>query len=216
MTDIVQEARQWLARAGSSYYPSQAQQQVETLCAEVERLREQRNNSCAEGQRQYDQAVEATQRALLAEAEVERLRAAPCTCPGMVAVEERDQWREACQRISAATEAEVVLADIPADVQAILMQCATSNGRISYDYLCDVWRRGRASLAPLLQRAVDVLTQGACYTCGAEPGCNIDCPGCKWVADAEAARVSSGPFKGRVYERVRAGLRRRRDLETRR
>ena len=36
-------------------------------------------------------------------AEVERLRAAPCTCPGMVAVEERDQWREACQRIRART-----------------------------------------------------------------------------------------------------------------
>jgi hypothetical protein len=78
MTDIVQEARQWLARAGSSYYPSQAQQQVEALCAEVERL-----------------------------------RAAPCTCPGMVAVEERDQWREACQRISA--ERDEILAAARAD-----------------------------------------------------------------------------------------------------
>ena len=45
--------------------------------------------------------------------EVERLRAAPCTCPGMVAVEERDQWREACHRISA--ERDEILAAARAD-----------------------------------------------------------------------------------------------------
>ena len=36
-------------------------------------------------------------------------------------------------------------------------------------------------------RALVGLTQSACATCGAEPGCNIDCPGCKWVVDAQAA-----------------------------
>jgi hypothetical protein len=35
--------------------------------------------------------------------------------------------------------------DIPVDVRRELMSCATSNGRISYYYLCEVWRRGRAS-----------------------------------------------------------------------
>lgn len=36
-------------------------------------------------------------------------------------------------------------------------------------------------------RALVGLTKGACATCGAEPGCNIDCPGCKWVVDAQEA-----------------------------
>lgn len=32
--------------------------------------------------------------------------------------------------------------DIPIETRRELMHCATSNGRISYHYLCDVWRRG--------------------------------------------------------------------------
>lgn len=36
-------------------------------------------------------------------------------------------------------------------------------------------------------RALVGLTRSACLTCGAEPGCNIDCPGCKWVVDAQDA-----------------------------
>ena len=36
-------------------------------------------------------------------------------------------------------------------------------------------------------RALVGLTQGACATCGAEPGTNIDCSGCQWVVDAQAA-----------------------------
>lgn len=38
--------------------------------------------------------------------------------------------------------------DIPDVVRVELMRCATSNGRISYYYLCDVFRRGRSG--PLL------------------------------------------------------------------
>ena len=33
--------------------------------------------------------------------------------------------------------------DIPIETRRELMQCAVSNGRISYYYLCDIWRRGR-------------------------------------------------------------------------
>jgi hypothetical protein len=33
--------------------------------------------------------------------------------------------------------------DIPDDVRRELLRCAVSNGRISYYYLCDVWRRGK-------------------------------------------------------------------------
>ena len=33
--------------------------------------------------------------------------------------------------------------DIPEETRRELMQCATSNGRISYWYLCDLWRRGK-------------------------------------------------------------------------
>jgi hypothetical protein len=33
--------------------------------------------------------------------------------------------------------------DIPVETRRELMQCATSNGRINYYYLCDIWRRGR-------------------------------------------------------------------------
>lgn len=32
--------------------------------------------------------------------------------------------------------------DIPVDVRQELMRCASENGRISYWYLCDLWRRG--------------------------------------------------------------------------
>lgn len=42
-------------------------------------------------------------------------------------------------------------------------------------------------LLAVLKDGVRGLTQGACLTCGSEPGCNIDCAGCRWVARAEAA-----------------------------
>jgi hypothetical protein len=45
----------------------------------------------------------------------------------------------------------------------------------------------RDRLREVVRRAVAGLTTGACYTCGAEPGCNIDCAGCLWVSDAIAA-----------------------------
>lgn len=44
-----------------------------------------------------------------------------------------------------------------------------------------------AELKGVVQRALDGLVQTACFTCGAEPGSNIDCPGCMWVADAREA-----------------------------
>lgn len=37
----------------------------------------------------------------------------------------------------------------------------------------------------LIREAVAGLSKGACLTCGAEPGCNIDCKGCAWIASAE-------------------------------
>ena len=56
--------------------------------------------------------------------------------------------------------------DIPIETRRELMHCATQNGRISYYYLCDIFRRGRnagcsfsASPVPL-QRAID------CPLCG--------------------------------------------------
>lgn len=36
----------------------------------------------------------------------------------------------------------------------------------------------------LLREAVAGLTKDACFTCGSEPGCNINCAGCDWVARA--------------------------------
>lgn len=42
-------------------------------------------------------------------------------------------------------------------------------------------------LLEVCRRAVAGLSTGACMTCGAEPGANIDCPGCLWVLDAEQA-----------------------------
>jgi hypothetical protein len=35
--------------------------------------------------------------------------------------------------------------DIPVETRRELMHCATRNGRISYGYLCDLWRRGRCA-----------------------------------------------------------------------
>ena len=48
--------------------------------------------------------------------------------------------------------------------------------------------RAIAAIPPardLIRRAIEGLTKGACLTCGAEPGSNIDCQGCKWIVDAE-------------------------------
>lgn len=55
--------------------------------------------------------------------------------------------------------------------------------------------RERERLEKIVKRAVDGLSQGACLTCGAEPGCNIDCPGCLWIADAAAALAEPEPTK---------------------
>jgi hypothetical protein len=46
-------------------------------------------------------------------------------------------------------------------------------------------QRQRDALRALLREAVEGLSQGACLTCGAEVGSNIDCAGCDWVIRAE-------------------------------
>lgn len=51
---------------------------------------------------------------------------------------------------------------------------------MSTETVCD-------ELLAILKDGVRWLTQDACLTCGSEPGCNIDCAGCIWVARAEAA-----------------------------
>lgn len=70
-------------------------------------------------------------------------------------------------------------ADIPVETRRELMQCAVSNGRISYWYLCDLWRRGRragtyrvhgperyiATLIEMLQRECEAC--GECLSCEA-------------------------------------------------
>lgn len=38
--------------------------------------------------------------------------------------------------------------DIPHEVREELRACATENGKISYYYLCDLWRRGYAASVP--------------------------------------------------------------------
>jgi hypothetical protein len=43
----------------------------------------------------------------------------------------------------------------------------------------------RDELRSLVREAVEGLSQGACLTCGAEPGCNIDCAGCDWIIRAQ-------------------------------
>lgn len=69
--------------------------------------------------------------------------------------------------------------DIPAAIRAEVMRAATENGRISYWYLCGLWRRGRrfgrysvhgpdryiATLIELLQR--DCHACGDCLVCEA-------------------------------------------------
>jgi hypothetical protein len=40
-------------------------------------------------------------------------------------------------------------------------------------------------LLVVLRDAVSGLSKGACFTCGSEPGCNIDCAGCLWISRAE-------------------------------
>ena len=54
----------------------------------------------------------------------------------------------------------------------------------------------------IVQRAVGGLSQGECAMCGAEPGCNIDCPECRWVADAQAALASPTAAAQELLERV--------------
>lgn len=39
--------------------------------------------------------------------------------------------------------------DLPPEVREELRACATENGKISYYYLCDLWRRGVAAGTPL-------------------------------------------------------------------
>jgi hypothetical protein len=47
--------------------------------------------------------------------------------------------------------------DIPVETRRELMQCATSNGRISYWYLCDIWRRGKRAGLPQLHTEIALL-----------------------------------------------------------
>ena len=63
-------------------------------------------------------------------------------------------------------------ADIPASIKTELHQCAASNGRVSYWYLCHLWRRGRRDGR---QSVVAV-----CFECGPvtawdEDGCCLGC-----------------------------------------
>ena len=62
--------------------------------------------------------------------------------------------------------------DIPADVREELTRCASHNGRISYFYLCHVWRRGR--------RVGRESVIGICPECGPADSCDEDgcCRGC--------------------------------------
>lgn len=51
--------------------------------------------------------------------------------------------------------------DIPIETRRELMHCATQNGRISYWYLCDIWRRGkragkRAQIEGVIQRVAEL------------------------------------------------------------
>lgn len=48
-----------------------------------------------------------------------------------------------------------------------------------------------AALEGALRSGVDGLSQGSCFTCGAEPGSNVDCPGCEWIAKAECLLTES-------------------------
>jgi hypothetical protein len=49
----------------------------------------------------------------------------------------------------------------------------------------DTLKAERDRLLSLVREAVEGLSQGACLTCGAEVGCNIDCAGCDWVIRAQ-------------------------------
>jgi hypothetical protein len=68
-----------------------------------------------------------------------------------------------CYRCGAPAPAEETAqegrADIPAEVLRELMACAASNGRISVDYLCDVWRRGHSSPSPTREARLDEIAR---------------------------------------------------------
>lgn len=44
----------------------------------------------------------------------------------------------------------------------------------------------KADLLAALKAGVSMLSKGACLGCGAEPGVNIDCVTCEWIAQSEA------------------------------
>jgi hypothetical protein len=50
---------------------------------------------------------------------------------------------------------------------------------------CGAEKAATGSAVALIREAVAGLSTGACFTCGAEPGTNIDCKGCSWVSRAE-------------------------------
>ena len=61
-------------------------------------------------------------------------QSAPCECPGH---DER----------------------IPVETRRELMQCAVSNGHISYHYLCDLWKRGRRASEARAEAAEATVTR---------------------------------------------------------
>lgn len=42
-----------------------------------------------------------------------------------------------------------------------------------------------------LQEALKVLTESSCLLCGAEPGCDIDCPVCHLVAEVRRLQAAA-------------------------
>lgn len=92
---------------------------------------------------------------------------------------------------------------------AMDVHCCNCHSGFLFDTNSCVCGPSDYTLRQLLQRAVDGLTQGACFTCGSEPGTNIDCAGCLWVRDAQHALKSeadASPAKDPIAAAVDAQL----------
>jgi hypothetical protein len=80
---------------------------------------------------------------------------------------------------------EFALAALEAKFRA--SQADTSNNYDALESERDMLKASHARLVEIVAQGLAKLTGGACYECGAEPGCNIDCGLCAWVSDAEDA-----------------------------
>lgn len=67
-------------------------------------------------------------------------------------------------------------------------------------------------MVALLRSACAGLSTGACLTCGAEPGCNIDCKGCMWISDAEKLLSEVAASVESLFAGAPTLLRQRNDL----